>query len=300
VALACYFLFSLFGITLMGVILSDFKVSSCCSFLLSDVETVEGRIVGMSDPYRGSGGCGNPIGPLCKIEYNDKQGCKQFFYVAEQRYFFGKKIGDSITFKTDGNKIIIENYNDAIGLLGFSFFSAIMFPFIVLSGSLLRNYQNEQYRGKEKVALIIVRVLMLCGASAAFYMTTLWMKDDFFPQNGKIESARIFSIDQSKRDLLIRVRSSVDGREAVLTQALNYPLPLLSTGQEVEVFFPEGDSPRLVSSDAKKAVHTALFFLSSYLLFVSVSAFFRKRKSCEISVPKEDDVELPPFQPYKG
>ncbi len=123
------FLSPLFGGFLAGVILSDFKISSCCSFLLSNVETMEGRIVGMTDPYRGSDGR-NPIGPLCKIEYIDKQRCKQFFYAAEQRYFFAKKIGDSITFKTDGNKIIIESYNDAFVLFGFSFFLAIMFPFL--------------------------------------------------------------------------------------------------------------------------------------------------------------------------
>jgi len=277
------------------VIECDFNVSFCCSFLLSDVETVEGRIVDMTHPYQDSS-----IGTLCKIEYNDKQRCKQFFYAAKRGRFPDKKIGDSITFKTNGNKIVIEKYDDAFELLVGFCFLVTTFPWLVLSGSLLRNYQNEQYRGKERVALIIVRVLMLCGVSAAFYMTTLWMKDDFFPQNGKIESARIFSIDQSKRDLLIRVRSSVDGREAVLTQALNYPLLILSTGQVVEVFFPEGDSPRLVGSAAKKTVHTALFLFSSYLLFVSVSAFFRKRKSCEISARKEDDVELPPFQPYEG
>ncbi len=131
-------------------------------------------------------------------------------------------------------------------------------------------------------------------------MTTQWMKDDYFPQNGKIESARIFSIEQNKRDLLITVRSSVYGREAALTQALNYPLPILSTGQDVEVFFPKDDSPRLVSSAAEKTVHTALFLFSLFLLFVSVSAFFRKRKSYTIDAPQEDDVELPPFQPYNG
>ncbi len=154
--------------------------------------------------------------------------------------------------------------------------------------------------GGDRVTLIIVRILMLCGASAAFYMTTQWMKDDYFPQNGKIESARIFSIEQNKRDLLITVRSSVYGREAALTQALNYPLPILSTGQDVEVFFPKDDSPRLVSSAAEKTVHTALFLFSLFLLFVSVSAFFRKRKSYTIDAPQEDDVELPPFQPYNG
>lgn len=299
------FLLPLFGGFLVASIIYGFEVYSYCSLLSSDFETLEGRIVDKTNPYKRMSSGSSPTGPFCKIEYDDKQMCKHFLYAAEKGYFPDKNIGDSITFKTDGSKIIIVNHNDIllgdiVALLGFFAFSAISFPAIVLAGVLLRNYENETYRGKERVTLVIVRLLMLCGACVAFYVAALRIKDDLFPNGGEVETARILSIDQNKSDLLITAKSSIDKKETLITHTINYPFAPLSTGQKVEIFFPKNDTPRLVSSATEKTVHAALFFYSFYLLFVSVSAFFRRRKSYKPSVLPEDYVELPPFVPYKG
>lgn len=225
------FLFPLFGLFLVTLIKYGFEVYSYCSLLVSDFETIEGRIVDMTNPFRRSSG-GDPIGPLCKIEYDDKQMCKHFLYAVEQGCFFDKNIGDSITFKTNGSKIIIINHNDIVAVLGSFMFSVISFPVIVLAGVLLRNYENETYRGKERVTLVIVRLLMLCGASVAFYVSALWIKDDLFPNEGEVETAQILSIDQNKRDLLIATKSSIDKKETLINSAINHLLPLYQLGKK--------------------------------------------------------------------
>lgn len=176
-----------------------------------------------------------------------------------------------------------------------SAFALILFLLSATAGLLLRNYQNEVHKGKERVTLYVGKLLILCGSAFAFYMAAGWVRDDFFPKDGRVEVVRILSINMGRQGCALTVKT-VDGREEVLTPLTSLPIPILSTGQDVEVFFQENGTPRL----ATKEISVMFFACSSFLLFVSVSAFFRRRKSYKISKLQENHVKLPPFEPYKG
>lgn len=282
------FLSFLLLIFLTASVTSSFDFSSYCTAQSPDSETVEGRVAAIS--RRSTGGRSSVL--VYKIEYKDRQGYKQVFYTGKDS-FRNKKVGDSLTLKVNNGKIIVPDCSDVVLFLVSSVFTLLLFSGSAVAGLLLRNYQNEVYKGKEAVILLVTRLLMLCASFLAFYSAVVWMRDDFLPK--EVESAQILSINLGKQGCVLTVKT-LDGREESLTTLTLPPIPILSTGQNVEVLFPKDGKPRLPTKET-----SVVFFAGSfYLLFVSVSAFFRRRKSYKISVSPEDNVELPPFDPFKG
>jgi hypothetical protein len=282
------FLSPLFLISLVTSAPMGLEFSSYCAAQSPCGEVVEGRVESVTRLSKH----GRPGLLIHKVGYEDEQGCRQFFYALGED-LADKKAGDSVSFKIHDGKVVVAGLSDVLMFLVASAITLLLFSAEVVAGLMLRNYQNEVRRGKEGVILLVIRLLMLCASSLAFCLAVVWIRDDFLPK--EVESAQILSINLGRKGCVLTVKT-LDGREESLTTLTLPPVPILSTGQNVEVLFPKDGKPRLPTRET-----SVVFFAGSfYLLFVSVSAFFRRRKSYKISVPPEDNVELPPFEPFKG
>ncbi len=285
-------LFALLFLFLIGMLLFAsifcYRTCSFCSSLSADACVIEGRIV---DCVRRTGDRGRIV-PSYKVEYRNKSGNKEFFCDGDSDCFDGKEIGDAVTFKVDGDKILLATPDDVIIFLAMCAGSAILFLLFCACGLFaLGNRENEKFRGMKKVTLLLFRVLMLCGAVEFFLFSLQRLKGEFFPE--KIESALVLSVDilRPERDgtggQLINAKSSIDGRKVTIIESFNPAKSIVSTGQEVDIFLSEKNSPRIAGNLSDKTFAISCFICSLFLILFTFLAIVRKVKT-----DKDDEEEV--------
>lgn len=276
-------LFAVLFLLLIGVLLFiselGYRVSSLCSSLSDDACMIEGRIVDYVDRSYGKSRKAD-----YKIEYRNKSGNKEFFCVRDGFFFSGKKIGDTVIFKVNGDKILLASPDDVVILLAFCAFSAIIFLiFCALGLFSICNSENEKFDGTGKATLLIFRVLMLCGAVDFSLFSLQRLKEEFFPE--KIETALILSVDILKPEpggtegQLITVKDSIEGRKITIIKQFSNSNAIVSTGQEVDIVLSEKNSPRIAGNWADKMFVVLRFVCSLFSILFTILAFFRKVKT---------------------